>query len=564
MKYKRIQYFIVYILLISCLFISKDQSYPAAELWLFLFTNLNETNILLFFIINLFYLSMLYLYIPSKKILFKLLHFIFNRVYYLKVILFLLDIYYFIYLKYFKVKQVCIVKIHLYILSNTKYLNSYLKNCLYLSIFDDEIFLPHSFTNNIFIKQGNFKDDKERQFYLNLYKDFYLLFVYVKLNNRLYRLTLLEFIDLIILHTYCKLNGFKKIIFQFKSNSKILNKFVKLISFWTQIQDLYSELRKANFSLGIKFYLQNFCCALFMNYDVKPTIDLLKLFKKDRRLIRQFIILLLYKNIKLFKKLIKKKKIILDLDQICNKKPSISILNVNNIHFKFFRPQYYQFKKIEFNLFYLFFKNISTLKNLYKSIVVSNFFKEFKIGYQLIKFSLFFYILSFFILKNLLSIIAPMYFLSIFSLRLFYTYKIIEDSNYWYNKRLVTHTLFRIIYYYSIYYFNFFIFPLDNFYFIILNYLVNIFIFIIIISLYDIHSNFFYLEKFGNLDKIYPRFKGMTINEAIRFKITETIHNWVKNHPSNYLSLLYIKYYNFLQKERKIYSQGLYKNKLKK
>ena len=181
--------------------------------------------------------------------------------------------------------------------------------------------------------------------------------------------------------------------------------------------------------------------------------------------------------------------------------------------------------------------------------------------HQFIKFSLFFYILSFFILKNLLSIIAPMYFLSIFSLRLFYTYKIIGNIDYWYNKRLINHTFFRIIYYYSIYYLNFYFCSFENFYFILINYLINTFIFIIIISLYDIHSNFFY-EELPIVDLLKP--EGIPLSKAIYFEIQNVINNWVLKNQSNYFSKIYIAYCTFINKESTIYSKNLYPEYFKK
>lgn len=392
MKYKRIQYCIVYFLFSSCLFISKDQLIPANNLWMFLFNNYYETNMLLFFIINLFYLFILYLYIPRRKSLFKLLHFIFNKLYYLKIILFLLDIYYFIYLKYFRVKQFYIMKIHLYIISNPNLFEKYyFKGCLYLSIFEPNIFIPNEFKSN-----------QEKQFYLNLYKNFYLFPICIKLNNRIYRLTLVEFIELINFHAKNKFGNLKKNVDQFLSSSKILNKFIKLVSFWLQINNLYYDLHSADFTLGIKFYLKYLCGSTFVNYNIQPTAYLIKLIKKDRRLIRQFIILLLHKNFKSLKKVMKKKRICLDLNKLSNNNKTNSIFNINNIQFKFVKPQDSQnyFNKIQFNLFYLYYKNISTLKNLYKSIVISNFFKEFKVMYQLIKFLFFFISYHFLLLKT--------------------------------------------------------------------------------------------------------------------------------------------------------------------
>ena len=563
MKYRRIQYFIIYFLLILCLFLSKNELDPANSLWIFLFNNYNELNIINFISINLFYVILIYLYIPTKKSMFTILHFIFNKLYYFKIILFLLDSYYRIYLNYFKLKKNFILKAHLSIISDSDNVdNYYFKRCLYLSIFDNDIFLPDQFRNNLFLL-GRFKNNKEKQFYLNLYTDFYTLPIYIKVNNHMYRLTLLDFIGLINLHTQYTFTNFNPIVFQFLSNSKILNKFVKLISFWLQIDDLYFELRSADFSLGIRYYLKYLCNALFRRYYVKSTIKLLKLFKKDRRLIRQFIILLLYRNIKLLKKLAKKKKVILDIDKLCKKNPSISILNINKIQFEVRKPQSYSnyFKKIQFNLFYLYFKNIHTLKTLYKSIVISNFFKEFKIMYKIIKFFLVFYILSFFILKNFFSILIPIYFLSNFFFKLFYTYTIIENRNYWQNKRIVNHTLFRIIYYYLIYSFNFYLLPIDNFYFIILNYLISTIIFIIIISLYDIHSNFFHNN---NTPNILTHFEGMTLTQIIRLKLIEIVSSWIKTHQLNYFVALYIKYLTFLDNEKKLYSKELKKRNEKK
>ena len=548
MKYRRIQYFIIYFLLILCLFLSKEQLDPANSVWIFLFNNHNETNHIIFICINLFYLIIISLYIPTKKSMFTILHFIFNKLYYFEIILFLLDKYYLMYLKYFKLKQLFVIRIHLYIISNLKLFNNYyFKGCLHLSIFDTEMLFP-----------DNFKNKKEQQFYLNLYKNLHHLSIYIKIKNHIYKLTFIEFIALIEKHI--DLFNKKKSILQFLSKFKILNKLVKLIAFWIQIKPLYLDLPNADFNYGTRFYVRYLLDPSGAPYKIKTIVYLIKLFNKDSKLLRQFMILLLYKNLKLLLKKMKKKKIIFDLDKLCNIDSSISILNMNSIKFRVKKPQSYQnhFNKLEFNLFYLYFKNIHTLKTLYKSIIISNFFKEFKVIYKIIQFSLFFYLVSFFILQSFLSVLIPIYFLSIFFLKLFYTHYIIGNKKYWSKKRLVNHTLFRLFYFYFIYFFNFYFFSINNFYFIILNYLISTFVFIIIISLYDIHSNFF----FTRLPLI--KLEGISLYQAIRYNIIETMNNWVIENQLNYFSKIYIKYHTFLNKEKTIYSNTLYKEYLKK
>lgn len=519
---------------IILVYLSKDEKFIASEIWVLLFSNSFETNWFYFITINLIYLFFVYNYVPSRKIVFTLIHILVNKLRIYNIIKIFLKGYYQLYYYYFKIKQPILLFIFsCFLITDSIYFNYY----MYLEDFyvlNMDILNYSSFSSNdpnlhYFLK----KSPRIRKLYQKLYRYNYYKLISLQINNKIYKISILDFLSL-IQHVNFKINLKRypdlKLIVKFIKTYRYLNDFfVNIISSesssdyerylffkdWRVLKDLNSKAYKQILMRTVvnKFFKLDLWLAY--KYPKKLIENLLKTFKFNPLLYMNFIIYILNQAFHLIKK--KQNKLFIRL--------KIKEFNHINPHLIF--------TKLEFNKYFIYF-NLFNYKDKYKQLFISNFFIEFKIMYQYIKLFIFFYLCSFFFLTSLLINILYIYII----------FFIIKDLlnlvlHYHINKQvLLTKKIIRLIFYRI----SFFFFPPLNYslFLILIIYFCLTILFIFIFSSYQFHlerKNLFLDDTFFNLLSSYYHLK-------IRKKLYN-IYIYLENFKSM-VKLALIKCYLFI------------------
>lgn len=458
---KLIKPVLYYFIILISLYCSKIEMQPAHELWFFLFNNYNETNLVLFLGINLFYLGWIILYNSSKSLIFKLLKISFNKLKLLKlskilynICLYLNHLYYYIFKFYRK------ITIHLlyYFMINIKI---YYNLRIYYFFYNFGTGIHWYFPDKLINKA-------EALFYYRFLKKNYTIPIKVEINNKKYIFALGEILGLL----NEKNNSFQKIYY-----SKEFKHLILFINFFKAYYNIYLNIENFNWNFHrnrmykrynvqlIPFFLKYY--VTYKNY--KQAKLFLTLFKCDQKLIRDFY----YLNLFRIYNRIKKKKLFIKIDIV---NPTIIYKKEYNTRYEY--PLVY-LKLLRYNYFPMFLK-----------IFNFNLIYEVKTVYSIIKYSIIYKILSFFILSKLLQIIIL--FILIFNLIQNWSYlKNYKGFHlYYYNYKIFQHKLIRIILYNLAYIFNLFTFNFNFLYFYLLNYLVMSIILIILMSFYDFFKSF--------------------------------------------------------------------------
>lgn len=447
-----------YFIIIISLFFSKINLESAKELWFFFFNNYDQNNLFFFIIINISYLGWLVFYAPSKRFIFKILKIIFKiskiDVILSKLMLYLNHIYYYIFKLY---RKITIKILYYYMYKTPVYNNNPGPHCLIETFdFKGRIYFPEKFENK-----------SEALFYFLFLKKNYTIPVIVEINNKKYSFTIGEVLSFLnskgnFLNKFCTIRY-----------SKEFKKLLKFIKFTENYYDCYSDIeffewkyfrtrfsKTSNIEL-IPFFLKyNTICE---NY--KQAKLFLKLFKCEQKLMRDFFCLNLFR---LYNKL-------------KNKKLFLKINTVDTPHISKYHGHY----TYEYSYHYLHLL-IYNHNMIFKDILCFNIINEIKTVYSIIKYSLIYKLLSFFILSEILKIV----FISLLIYTLIKTWIYLQTSKkghylYSYRCKLFNHKIMRIIFYNLAYFFNLFLFDFNFFYLYLLNYLIITIFLIIFLSFYD-------------------------------------------------------------------------------
>ena len=477
---KTIKYTILFLTFVVTLYYSQSVTILAPIIWDLLYGN-SQLFSFSFFLITIIYLLFIYSYFNLLNINRKLGKVLINKLFFYSLFQKLVTIFYDFYYYLFKVIQPILVFIKVKLINSSfifnKFKNSRNFNSFNFKLSNYASFFKYDLSNLIFgIDLKNYDYSlSERKFIANLIKKVYTYPIMINSSNKIYKLTLAEAIDL-----------FNRIEFKFiSSNFKLLKNFIKLLKLLRETQDVFVYSDLAGFDRWKEFY----------SYEDLPRKKVRKLFLEDHRTtdkksnyrIKRFLKLMKYNPIKyrLFV-LLCLDKYFKKINFFIKKKSLIISINPNSLS----RQSYYSndFFKIEYNLYYLYGKELNFSK-FYYNVLLSRFFKEIKIMFQFIKYFILFYFLTFiispiFINYFLITFIILLFILQYLSFKTYSQFKMFK------------YRIFRIIYYKICYSCHLLILT-NNFYLILINYFLLTLILILVFSLFeafydmfDSHSNY--------------------------------------------------------------------------
>ena len=474
---KTIKYTILFLTFVVTLYYSQSVTILAPIIWNLLYGN-SQLYSFSFFLITIIYLLFIYSYFNLLNINRKLSKVLLNKLFFYSLFQKLVIIFYDFYYYLFKVIQPIQVFIKVK-LTNSSFIFNTFKNSRNFNSFNFRLSRYASFFKydlsdlSDLIFGTNLKNYNytllERKFIANLIKKAYTYSLTIRYCNRFYTLTLAEVIEL-----------FYRIEFKFNSNNfKLLKNFIKLLKLLRETQDVFVYSDLVGFDRWKEFY----------GYEDLPKKKVRKLFTEDHRTadrksnyrIKKFLKLMDYNPIKyrLFI-LLCLNKYFTDINSFLAKKPFFISIDPNFLN----KTSYYYniFCKMEYNLYYLYKKELD-LNKFYYNVLLSRFFKEIKIMFQFIKYFILFYFLTF-----IISPIFINYFIIIFIILSFMlqyltlkTYSQIQMFKY---------RIFRIIYFKIFYSCNLFVLT-NSLYLILINYLILTLLLILVFSLFEAFYHIF-------------------------------------------------------------------------
>lgn len=464
---KTIKYTILFLTFLIGLYYSQSVTILATTIWNFLYGQ-HELFSFFFIFITVIYLVFIYSYFNLLNINRKLVKFLLKKLSFFNLFLLFLNIIYDVYYYLFQFVQPLLIS-YISNISKSKILFINLKEYYRLNleyfvfILSSTIrFFKYGFSNLIYgsdlLKNTFLSKHSERQFVASLIKKAYTYPIYIQSNGRNYKLSLEETLGLLY-----KMN-FKYKINNSKNISKLLKNLIKLINFVDKNSYLYETLyrfedEKNQYPDRYMFHSKKQINKLLVDdvkYYTRNHKKLLRIIKNNPKTYRLFVLMCFHKYLSKIKSFLNTNKLVISID------------------FKLPDEYNWDFYKLEYNLFYLYQKEVN-LNEMYFKFFISKFFKEMKIMFQFIKYFIFIYFL--------MLIINPIFMTYFLIIILFYSLilqylKIKTFQQY----QLLKYKIYRLIYYKICYSLNLLILT-NSLYLILINYLVLTLILILIFSL---------------------------------------------------------------------------------